>query len=167
MFVYLIGTEEGYYKIGRSKKPATRIYQVGGPFAMRLLWSVATDCDLWLEGYLHDCFFRSRKRGEWFRLTPADVALIKAIPEGCRVDEASLPLRLRRLRREYQNAMASRPAPPDQAARLRAAGLVPVQVWIDRKIHERLRREAWEAGVSLTELLTRYFLTGVSKGGQT
>jgi len=163
MFVYLFGSQEGYYKIGRSKKPSSRVNQVGGPFVVRLLWTVETNHDLWLEGYLHDCFFRSRKRGEWFHLAPEDVSLIRAIPPGCCAEEACLPLRLRRLHCEYLIEMASRPVPPDAAARMRAAGLVPVQVWIDQKLHWRLQREAWEARISLTELMTNLFSTAVSE----
>lgn len=76
--VYLMKTGR-YYKIGRSGSPARREYEVGLklPDKPRVVHTIKTDDPVGIEAYWHQRFSDRRLRGEWFDLSPEDVAAFK------------------------------------------------------------------------------------------
>jgi hypothetical protein len=71
----------GYYKIGKSTKPRSRIghFDTKLPFRVRVVHIIpTTDCSA-LERRLHRQYASKRKRGEWFALDDADVQAIMQI----------------------------------------------------------------------------------------
>lgn len=69
-------SEGNLYKIGQSENPTKRLAQLqtGCPHKLELIASVYSD--KWLERRLHKMFFFSKKRGEWFTLTPSQLSMI-------------------------------------------------------------------------------------------
>ena len=82
-YVYLIRSQDGYYKIGKSADPTTRIRAMGVilPFEIETLHLIYSRDYHRTERYLQDKFAQARVRGEWFRLTEADVAWIQSLTE--------------------------------------------------------------------------------------
>jgi hypothetical protein len=80
-FVYLIRAENGLYKIGKAKDVSARMqpFSVHFPMKWELIHSVKSDDYSYTEEFLHLKFADKRDVGEWFRLTPADVAYITAL----------------------------------------------------------------------------------------
>jgi hypothetical protein len=82
-FIYLLRAETGHYKIGRAKNVENRIRSIAAfvPFRVELAHTIATDDTVRLERCLHFLYERAGKRvnGEWFNLSPLDVAAIQAI----------------------------------------------------------------------------------------
>lgn len=80
-FAYLIAGPDGLFKIGRSVKPDKRVRQIAPKrFDLRLLFAIPTANPESLEGWLHQAFAHRRVKGEWFRLTEEEVALMRSIP---------------------------------------------------------------------------------------
>lgn len=78
--VYVIGTLEGCHKIGVTRNLTDRIRNmVALPVELREVISFPTHDFLGLERYLHTAFNHKRVRGEWFRLSAEDLALISQI----------------------------------------------------------------------------------------
>ena len=77
-YVYLHrhGTD---YKIGftRSLNKRGRQIQIELPQEVELVHSILTDDPAGVEGYWHKRFADKRTRGEWFKLTKADVAAFR------------------------------------------------------------------------------------------
>lgn len=67
--VYLIGSGNGLYKIGRTNNLVTRLatLQTGNPERL-MAWSVQTDYPKVMEAELHRLNAQHRIRGEWFKL---------------------------------------------------------------------------------------------------
>lgn len=80
-FVYLLRSASGYYKIGRSKNPYDRLttFEVKLPFEVEYEHLIETTDMYQLEKELHRHFADKRVNGEWFELTPEDVAYIKSL----------------------------------------------------------------------------------------
>ena len=79
-FVYLIGTIEGCHKIGMSNDPEVRIKALSQPGSyLRVVHSIATSDMRWLERVLHAAYDHVRVGGEWFRLSPDNVAALSTI----------------------------------------------------------------------------------------
>jgi hypothetical protein len=83
-FVYLIELENGLFKIGKAKEVSARMKVFTVSFPMK--WTIAhyfssQDYSI-AEDTLHKKFCDKREIGEFFRLTPADVAYIKSIGDG-------------------------------------------------------------------------------------
>lgn len=80
-FVYLIRSETGYYKIGRTVNPENRIrtFSVRLPFRIEYEHLIKCADQIALEKELHTKFADKRIDGEWFELTPDDVAYIKSL----------------------------------------------------------------------------------------
>lgn len=80
-FVYLIRSEVGYYKIGRTVNPDDRIrtFSVRLPFRVEYEHLIKCEDQRALEKQLHTKFADKRIDGEWFELTPDDVAYIKSL----------------------------------------------------------------------------------------
>jgi hypothetical protein len=82
MFVYLIGSSEGHYKIGAANSPSARLSQLDEtklPFELTLLAEFnAGDAAYYVERKLHSYFSANRVRGEWFSKVPVKMFLSKA-----------------------------------------------------------------------------------------
>ncbi len=86
-FVYLIRcTGTGLYKIGAAKNPERRLklLQCGSASELQLRSTLRAWDMLAAESALHDTFRGRRVRGEWFRLTEADIAFIHDGPRSIR-----------------------------------------------------------------------------------
>lgn len=82
-YVYLLFSENGFCKIGKSKSPADRLktLSVKLPFDIEpLSFFVCDDYNL-AERMLHEHFSHKRVRGEWFNLSDEDICKIIKISE--------------------------------------------------------------------------------------
>jgi len=79
--VYLIRSDVGYYKIGRTVNPDNRIttFAVKLPFDVDYICVIETPDMYGLERELHQRFASKRVNGEWFALNDDDVAHIKSL----------------------------------------------------------------------------------------
>jgi len=80
-YIYLLGCDEGYYKIGRAKNVSSRLarFEVIFPFDFSLIHSFEADDYYAAETELHHDFAEQRANGEWFILSDAEVSKIKSI----------------------------------------------------------------------------------------
>jgi len=77
-FVYLFKERPGHYKIGVSDDPDRRLYELTkGPYKPELVHKIHTDDPAGVETYWHRRFADRLMRGEWFRLSAADVKAFK------------------------------------------------------------------------------------------
>lgn len=87
-FVYLLGSPDGYCKIGRTKQLSSRLLAIGLqlPFKVELIHSIKVSDPVWAERHLHQKFSACRMNGEWFLLSDGDIQWIKSLtrlePEG-------------------------------------------------------------------------------------
>jgi hypothetical protein len=77
-FVYLMKSGR-FYKIGMSNSAGRREYELGiqMPEPVTLVHTIRTDDPVGIEAYWHNRFAAKRKKGEWFELDAADVAVFK------------------------------------------------------------------------------------------
>lgn len=82
-FVYLLQSPTGYFKIGRTRNPERRIstLDVKLPFEIEVIALIPCPDMRQLERDLHERYADKRAGGEWFALTPEDVAYIKGLEE--------------------------------------------------------------------------------------
>lgn len=80
-FLYLVKSDRGYYKIGKTKNPddRQRTFGVQLPFEVEFVHVIESDAYHWAEEQLHARFSGQRIKGEWFDLTEEDVAWIKSL----------------------------------------------------------------------------------------
>jgi len=80
-FVYLLRSDTGYWKIGRTVNPASRekTFGVKLPFVVRFEHLIETNDMIALELRLHNHFSKKRVDGEWFDLSSEDTAYIKSL----------------------------------------------------------------------------------------
>jgi hypothetical protein len=78
-FVYLAEGHRGEYKIGRTNLVDRRLGELGAkaPVEYRLIHEIKTDDPAGVESYWHRRFANKHMRGEWFKLTAADVRAFK------------------------------------------------------------------------------------------
>lgn len=91
-FVYLLRTEQGHYKIGKTVNPQSRkkTFGVRLPFAVEYVVTIKTDDYTRLEKLLHQRFAEKRMRGsEFFALTSDDVQFILSLGPECSVKRFS------------------------------------------------------------------------------
>lgn len=76
--VYLVRMAE-FHKIGKSNDPGRRIYELGLrlPEKHDVVHVIETDDPSGIEAYWHRRFAAQRSNGEWFRLSPEDVAAFR------------------------------------------------------------------------------------------
>jgi excisionase family DNA binding protein len=89
-YIYLIKADE-HYKIGKSTNVAQRMRQFQFPFPIELLHTIAVPDMTGAENYLHRRFANQRIHGEWFALSPEDVASVCAISSLDSVPELPKP----------------------------------------------------------------------------
>jgi hypothetical protein len=77
-WVYLLRSGQ-HFKIGRSETLERRIKQISIalPETVTLVHAIQTDDTTGIEAYWHQRFMNRRANGEWFALTPRDVAAFK------------------------------------------------------------------------------------------
>ena len=80
-YVYLVKSSTGFYKIGRSRDPKSRIgtMHVALPFEIEIEHLIECEDYTEAEILLHNEFAKKRIRGEWFALDESDVNEIKHI----------------------------------------------------------------------------------------
>jgi hypothetical protein len=78
-FVYLVKGHPGEYKIGRTNLVDRRLSELGATASIEqeLIHEIKTDDPSGLEVYWHRRFQEKRMRGEWFKLTAADIRAFK------------------------------------------------------------------------------------------
>lgn len=78
-FVYLVKGHPGEYKIGRTNLVDRRLSELGATASIEqsLVHLIKTDDPSGIESYWHKRFQDKRMRGEWFKLSPADVKTFK------------------------------------------------------------------------------------------
>lgn len=87
--VYLMGILDGCHKIGKTNNPERRVCELGAmlPIALQVVHLIATEAMDWLESYLHVAFAHCRVRGEWFRLSDAELDQLRRITEASSVKD--------------------------------------------------------------------------------
>lgn len=80
-FVYLLMTETGRYKIGRTNNPERRKTEFEKILSVKVELVCVIACEnMWhLEEDLHYKFSTKRQEGEWFDLSPEDIECIKVM----------------------------------------------------------------------------------------
>lgn len=80
-WVYLLKSPLGAFKIGRTKNPNDRLktFKTSLPFEVEYLHLIETPDMVGLEQVLHLRYHNKRVNGEWFNLSPDDVAYIKGL----------------------------------------------------------------------------------------
>lgn len=82
-YIYLIGSDQGVYKIGKAKDVSNRYKLIGInlPFPTELLHTIAVSDMTYAERALHQRYAKERQHGEWFTLSPEQLEEIKALHE--------------------------------------------------------------------------------------
>lgn len=80
-YIYLVQSPSGHYKIGKAKDVTNRLktFEVKMPFEIELIHVIPCSNYHKAESKLHKQYANKRLNGEWFELTPEDVATIKSI----------------------------------------------------------------------------------------
>jgi DNA-binding CsgD family transcriptional regulator len=81
-YVYIISSELGFCKIGRTKNVAARMTQLKSmPLKVDLIHTIACEDEVKFEKELHERYKDKKKSGEWFSLTEDDIEDLKLIKE--------------------------------------------------------------------------------------
>lgn len=81
--VYILRSESGHCKIGRTSNLKRRLKALNGssPVPHRLVCSIQSNDSYDLEKVLHEMFSHRRIRGEWFALEQCDIETIVSLKE--------------------------------------------------------------------------------------
>lgn len=79
-FVYVLKSETGHFKIGRTIDPDSRYKTFGITLPFRIEYELVIKADDYvaLEKALHARFAAKRLDGEWFQLTPDDLEMLRS-----------------------------------------------------------------------------------------
>lgn len=79
--IYLLRSGDGYFKIGKTKDLSQRFKALATalPFSVEVLHTISVSHMAWAEQHLHQLFARHRMNGEWFNLSPEQVAWIMSL----------------------------------------------------------------------------------------
>jgi len=82
-YVYILKSQDGLYKIGKSVDPEVRIRSMGVllPFAIEPIHFIPSDDYSEAESILHRRFTGQRVRGEWFQLDASEVEWLLSLTE--------------------------------------------------------------------------------------
>lgn len=84
-YVYVLGSRKsGYFKIGASKNPSSRLAHFRSkelPFDLQIVHQVLADDKFEAERRLHKMFRGNRTNGEWFKLNERDISRIQSYSE--------------------------------------------------------------------------------------
>lgn len=120
-FVYLIGEIDGCHKIGMSIDPETRVKALSRPGSpLRIVHTIATTDQRWLERVLHAAYDHARVGGEWFRLGTDDIYTLVSLAVANDVDDLPEPFRL------YSDAHYMRCLPASFAPPLPAGHMIRI-----------------------------------------
>lgn len=74
-YVYILRSDSGEHKIGRTRNPASRLatFEVKLPFRVNYEMVIYGEDHIALEAELHERFAHCRLDGEWFHLTDQDL----------------------------------------------------------------------------------------------
>lgn len=81
-YVYVLKSDSGHYKIGKTSDPKNRIETFGVKLPMEVKYLVLIHTNNYhrLEALLHQQYRHKRVNGEWFDLTPTDLIYLKNFP---------------------------------------------------------------------------------------
>jgi hypothetical protein len=79
-YVYILSTDHGWYKIGKSIDVSERVKQISPklPFTVEVEHVIKTNNYTVTERALHAAFESKRTNGEWFRLSDIDLKWLKS-----------------------------------------------------------------------------------------
>jgi septal ring factor EnvC (AmiA/AmiB activator) len=82
-FIYILKSENGYYKIGKAKELQNRIttWQHEFPIVIDFIYSFACHNRRLVENFLHNKYSKKRLRREWYKLNDEDIAWILSIKD--------------------------------------------------------------------------------------
>jgi hypothetical protein len=80
-YVYLLDSQIGVWKIGRSSVPVKRIstLEVKLPYDLEVIALIETKDMYGLESHMHNKYAAKRVKGEWFRLSSEEVEYIRSL----------------------------------------------------------------------------------------
>lgn len=81
-YVYVVKSDTGHYKIGRTNNPDDRrkTFNVKLPVEIQFLVLIKTGNMNYLESTLHRMFSHKRVNGEWFKLSDTDLVWLSNYP---------------------------------------------------------------------------------------
>jgi hypothetical protein len=88
-FVYILKSDKGFYKIGRSSEPMNRIKTFNVRLPMHVSYEVlikTSDMNK-LESHFHTQYAHKREAGEWFRLNRNDLFWLRNFPGALKAEE--------------------------------------------------------------------------------
>lgn len=90
-YVYVLKSDSGHYKIGKTNNPNDRLgtFSVKLPMEVEYLVLIESPNYHRLESVLHKQYDHKRINGEWFNLSPTDLMLLQQFPGNILKSEAA------------------------------------------------------------------------------
>jgi hypothetical protein len=149
--VYLIGVLDGCHKIGKTNNIHRRVPEVGAklPVELQVVHAIPVSDMAWLESYLHLAFRHRRVRGEWFRLSDDEIAIIQSIPAADLVSD--LPPAVIALHEQNWLVLHPPKKPKKIAAGggKRVDGMMRIEVLFPPEVGKAVRRAAAAVGMGV------------------